>query len=96
SEERFRRFAAHTADVLWLADLESGALDYLSPAFTQVWGMPPEHMPDIAGWLVSVHPDDRAAAEQALERVKAGETLVLEYRIQRASDHAVRRIRDTF
>lgn len=96
SEERFRRFAEHSANVLWLADLESGALDYLSPAFTQVWGMAPEDMPDIAAWLVSVHPEDRAAAAQAVERVGNGETLVLEYRIQRASDHAVRRIRDTF
>ncbi|MCJ2065280.1 PAS domain S-box protein [Methylobacterium sp. J-088] len=96
SEERFRRFAAHTADVLWLADLESGRLDYLSPAFAQVWGMRPEDMPDLASWLVSVHPEDREAAAQAIERVGGGETFLLEYRIQRASDQAVRRIRDTF
>jgi PAS domain S-box-containing protein len=96
SEERFRRFAEHTADVLWLADLKSGRLDYLSPAFVQVWGLRPEAMPDLASWLASVHPEDRDAAKQALARVSGGETLVLEYRIQRASDHAVRRIRDTF
>ncbi|MBE7199157.1 MAG: PAS domain S-box protein [Parafilimonas terrae] len=96
SEERFRRFAEHSANVLWLADLESQTLDYLSPAFTQVWGMPPEDMPDLAHWLASVHPEDRAAAAQAIERVAGGETLVLEYRIQRATDQAVRRIRDTF
>jgi PAS domain S-box-containing protein len=96
TEERFRRFAEHSANVLWLADLESGRLDYLSPAFAQVWGMPVEDMPDLASWLASVHPDDRDAAAQALERVGGGETLVLEYRILRASDDAVRRIRDTF
>lgn len=94
-EERFRCFAEHTANVLWLANLESGQLDYLSPAFTQVWGMPAEDMPDLAKWLASVHPEDRDAAKQGLARVSGGETLVLEYRIQRASDHAVRRIRDT-
>ena len=96
TEERFRRFAEHSANVLWLADLENERLDYLSPAFARVWGMPAEDMPDLASWLASVHPEDRAAAAQALERVGGGETLVLEYRIQRASDHAVRRIRDTF
>ncbi|MDF2601091.1 MAG: two component transcriptional regulator, LuxR family, partial [Methylobacterium brachiatum] len=96
SEERFRRFAEHTANVLWLADLESGGLDYLSPAFTQVWGMHAEDMPDLARWLASVHPEDRDAAAQAIERVGSGETFVLEYRIQRVADHAVRRIRDTF
>lgn len=96
SEERFRRFAEHSANVLWLADLESARLDYLSPAFSRVWGMPNEDMPDIAGWLASVHPEDRGAAAQALEQVGRGETLVQEYRILRASDQAVRRIRDTF
>ncbi|BDL38047.1 LuxR C-terminal-related transcriptional regulator [Methylorubrum extorquens] len=96
TEERFRRFAEHSANVLWLADLESGQLDYLSQAFAQVWGRPVEDMPDITNWLASVHPEDRDAAARALERAGGGETLVLEYRIQRASDHAVRRIRDTF
>lgn len=96
SEERFRRFAEHSANVLWLADLESGRLDYLSPAFTQVWGMPAEDMPDIASWLASVHPEDRDAAARALQRAGDSETLVFEDRIQRASDRAVRRIRDTF
>ncbi|WP_018262360.1 LuxR C-terminal-related transcriptional regulator [Methylobacterium sp. WSM2598] len=96
TEERFQRFAEHSANVLWLADLESGQLNYLSPAFAQVWGMSAEDMPDLASWLASLHPEDRDAAAQALERVGGGETVVLEYRIQRASDHAVRRIRDTF
>ncbi|TNC13800.1 PAS domain S-box protein [Methylobacterium terricola] len=96
SEERFRRYAEHSSNVLWLADLESGQLDYLSPSFAQVWGMPVEDMPDLAGWLASVHPEDRDGAAQALERVGRGETLMLGYRILRASDHRVRRIRDTF
>ncbi|WP_342110770.1 response regulator [Methylobacterium sp. SI9] len=51
---------------------------------------------DLAGWLASVHPEDRDAAKQALARVSGGETFVLKYRILRASDDAVRRIRDTF
>lgn len=96
SEERFRRFAEHSANVLWLADLESRRLDYLSQAFAKVWGMAPGDMPDLASWLASVHPEDRDEAVHALERVGRGETLVLEYRILRASDCAVRRIRDTF
>ncbi|MCJ2018340.1 LuxR C-terminal-related transcriptional regulator [Methylobacterium sp. E-065] len=96
SEDRFRRFAEHSANVLWVADLESGQLDYLSPAFARVWGMPAEDRLDLAGWLASVHPEDRDTAKQALARVSGGETFVLEYRILRASDEAVRRIRDTF
>ncbi|WP_313898970.1 PAS domain S-box protein [Methylobacterium sp. J-059] len=96
SEERFRRFAEHSTNVLWLADLESGQLDYLSPAFSQVWGMPIESMKDVASWLASVHPEDRDGTARGLERASGGEMTVLKYRIVRASDHAVRRIRDTF
>ncbi|WP_373875969.1 PAS domain S-box protein [Methylobacterium soli] len=96
AEERFRRFAEHSANVLWLADLESGQLDYLSPAFAQVWGVPAEGMPDVASWLASIHPEDRDGVERALERVGHGETLVLKYRIVRTSDREVRCIRDTF
>ena len=57
--------------------------------------MPPEEMRDISSWLARVHPEDCDAAAQAIERVGSGETLVVEYRVQRASDQAVRRIRDT-
>ncbi|ACL55988.1 two component transcriptional regulator, LuxR family [Methylobacterium nodulans ORS 2060] len=96
SEERFRRFAEHSANVLWLADLETMRLEYLSPAFVQVWERPTEMLPDIEHWLGAVHPDDRDKARRALERVGHGETLVMEYRIVRSSDGAVRRIRDTF
>ncbi|MGT2479041.1 LuxR C-terminal-related transcriptional regulator (plasmid) [Methylobacterium oryzae CBMB20] len=95
SEDRFRRFAEHSANVLWVADLESGRIEYRSPAFARVWGMPVADRPDLASWFASVHPEDREAAAQAMERVRGGETLVFEYRILRASDHAVRRIRDT-
>lgn len=94
-EARFRHFAAHTANVLWLANLESGELDYLNSAFTTVWGRHPGDIPNLASWLASIHPEDRDVAALALDRVGGGETLLLEYRIQRATDHAVRRIRDT-
>ncbi|GJD81121.1 GAF domain-containing protein [Methylobacterium gregans] len=36
SEDRFQRFAEHSANVLWLADLKSGRLVHLSPRFAQV------------------------------------------------------------
>ncbi|GJD81122.1 response regulator [Methylobacterium gregans] len=58
--------------------------------------MPAEDMPDLANWLACVHPEDRDTAVQAMDRVGGGETFVLEYRILRASDQLVRRIRDTF
>jgi FixJ family two-component response regulator len=45
-------------------------------------------------WVKSIHPDDRARALEALERVIQGEVVVQEYRIIR-SDRTVRWVRDT-
>jgi PAS domain S-box-containing protein len=37
-ETQFRRFAESSDDVLWLADLDSGKLLYVSPRFAVLWG----------------------------------------------------------
>ena len=38
SEERFRQFAGHSSNVLWILDLATIRLEYLSPAFETIWG----------------------------------------------------------
>jgi PAS domain S-box-containing protein len=96
NEERFRRFAEHSTNVLWQANLESRRLTYLSRALRHVWGVAPEQMTSIESWLATIHPDDRDTARGTVERVSGGDIVVLEYRILRPSDGAVRRIRDTF
>jgi PAS domain S-box-containing protein len=96
SEERFRTFAQHSMDVLWILDLETSRLTYLSPAFERLWGESPDTMMrDPDHWLDTIHPEDRASAAGALERVRYGEVATHEYRIVRA-DGSVRCIRDTF
>ena len=95
-EARFRRFAEHSTNVLWLADLKSRHLTYLNHALRHVWGVAPERLPSLERWLGTIHPDDRDSVSHTLERVGEGEVVVQEYRILRPSDGAVRRIRDTF
>lgn len=95
-EERFRRFAEHSTNVLWLANLESRRLTYLSRAIRHVWGVAPERLRSIDSWLATIHPDDRDSANRTVEQVGDGDVVVLEYRILRPSDGIVRRIRDTF
>ncbi len=97
SEERFRQFAEHSTDVLWILDAEAMRAEYLSPAFERVWGLPRDAFdgPSRDHWLRTIHPDDRARAAAAMDRVRRGGTAVEEYRIVRP-DGAVRRIRDTF
>ena len=96
SEERFRRFAENTGDVLWILNTEEQRLEYLSPGFQPVCGVSAEAaIGDIRAWTDCIHPEDRAARTQTLERVaKEGETITHEYRIVR-SDGSVRWIRDT-
>jgi PAS domain S-box-containing protein len=95
SEARFRQFAEYSADVLWILDIETMRHEYLSPAFERVWGEQPCAMfADAARWRESVHPEDRERAAAWVERARAGEVAVIEYRIVRP-DGAVRWIRDT-
>lgn len=95
SEDRFRRFAEYSADVLWILDVETGALEFLSAAYESIWGEPANALVvDQSRWRESIHPDDRERSAYALKRARQGEVSTYEYRIVR-SDGAIRRIRDT-
>jgi PAS domain S-box-containing protein len=95
SEERFRRFAEHSADVLWILNLDTDKLEFVSAAYERVWGEPPNALlVEQSRWLNSIHPDDRERIVHAQERVRQGQVLTQEYRAVRA-DGAIRWIRDT-
>jgi PAS domain S-box-containing protein len=96
SEERFRQFAAHSSTVLWIQDLETHEMEYVSPAYEAIWGEPVEvALRDPGHWAKALHPDDRDRASTTLERVRRGEEGTHEYHIIRP-DGGVRWIRDTF
>ncbi|HEX2134836.1 MAG TPA: PAS domain S-box protein [Microvirga sp.] len=95
SEEKFRGYAEASLDVLWMTDAETGRLEYLSPAYEQVWGEAREVlMQNPRGWREHLHPDDRERVVSAMRTVKHGERLEMEYRIIRA-DGELRWIRHT-
>jgi PAS domain S-box-containing protein len=96
SEERYRRFAANTADVLWIVNIEAQQLEYLSPGVQLACGVSPDAaVADMRAWTDCVHPEDRAARLQTLQRVaEGGGAITHEYRIRRP-DGVVRRMRDT-
>jgi PAS domain S-box-containing protein len=96
SEERFRQFADNSADVLWIFNVEKERLEYLSPAFEQVWGESRERLlRDPDAWKTTLHPEDHKLAMARLARLLEGETVVSDYRIIRPSDGAIRWIHDT-
>jgi PAS domain S-box-containing protein len=96
SEERFRQFAENSSAVLWVLDVETMQLEYLSPSFQQVWGEPLNAVPrDFTHWIQFVHPSDRDDVVAALARVRQeGEVIVKEYRVVRP-DGTVRWIQNT-
>jgi PAS domain S-box-containing protein len=96
SEERFRQFAQHSSTVLWILNLETRRLEYLSPAYEAIWGEPVEvALSDPDHWIGTLHPDDRDRAGTAIERALHGEESTHEYQITRP-DGGVRWIRDSF
>jgi PAS domain S-box-containing protein len=96
SEERFRQFAEHSSTVLWIQDLDTREMEYVSPAYEVIWGEPVEAaLRDPGHWAKALHPDDRDRASTTIERVQRGEEGTHEYHIIRP-DGGVRWIRDTF
>lgn len=96
SEAQFRSFAAHSSNLLWIADPVKNTIVYRSAACERIWGEPCDPAPvAIDRWMQDVHPDDRASVDRALRDVKAGEVAQYEYRIVRPSDGGIRWLRDT-
>ena len=94
SEALFREFGENSSDALWIIDAQTRRLEYLSPAFERIWGEGRERvLADLSRWAELAHPDDRAAASQALPRLLVGQPFQADYRIVRP-DGEVRWIRD--
>ncbi|WP_246690538.1 PAS domain S-box protein [Microvirga aerophila] len=94
SEERFRQFGEHSADVLWILDAETMQMEYVSHAYERVWGRSLSEIQTRSQWIDSIHPEDRERADQATEAVLRGGTIVKEYRVVRP-DGSMRHIHAT-
>ena len=96
TEQQFRQFAEHSASILWIADIASLRLEYLSPAYERLVGEPREALlGDIRHWNTLVHPEDRERVIAGARRILEGETYVQEYRILRPADGELRWVRGT-
>ncbi|AWN35686.1 GAF domain-containing protein [Methylobacterium radiodurans] len=95
SEERFSQFAASSSDVLWIRDVETLELEFLSAAARDIYGVKPETLlGDPKPGIAMIVPDDRQDVFDNIARVRNGEAVVHDYRIQRA-DGAFRWMRST-
>jgi PAS domain S-box-containing protein len=93
SEEMFRQIAENVRKVFWVSDPGWSRLDYVSPAYEEIWARPRGGSRlDPAAWLDAVVPEDRARVAAAGPLRARGE-YDLRYRISRP-DGEVRWIRD--
>ena len=93
SEARFRTLAETIREVFYVATGDAAGVEYVSPAYRDIWGRDPEELyRDAASWLNAVHQDDRERVAAARARMSLG-SYDEEYRVVRA-DGAVRRVRD--
>ena len=84
SEQRFRLFAEHSHDVIWISDPQARQVLYISPAYERLWGRPIDDLlADHGEWMQAVHPDDRQAVADAYFNALERGQYAAEYRIIR-------------
>ncbi|TKX75589.1 PAS domain-containing sensor histidine kinase [Halorubrum sp. GN11_10-6_MGM] len=82
SRRRLETIASTSPDVLWMFTPDWSELLFVNGAVESVYGITPdalERRPQ--RFLDAVHPDDRPAVERAMERLSAGESTNLDYRL---------------
>lgn len=83
SEERFRQIAESIADVFWIYSPLEDRMEYVSPAYSEVWGLDErELLEDPRAWTRVIHEGDRDRVLEALPRRAEG-AYEEEYRIVR-------------
>jgi two-component system CheB/CheR fusion protein len=98
SEERFRKFAEASSDVLWIRDAATLAWEYLGKAFDTIYGVPREQAlggDNLRSWTDLIIAEDRVEALKNVFRVRDGEHVSFEFRIRRPADGELRWIRNT-
>ncbi|MBW2410978.1 MAG: PAS domain S-box protein, partial [Deltaproteobacteria bacterium] len=95
SEERFRELTENLREVFWLFDWKNQKVEYVSPAYAEVWGRRPEDLyKNYNEWADSIYADDATYAEESFARiVETGGGETREYRIVRP-DGSVRWVSD--
>jgi PAS domain S-box-containing protein len=92
SESRFRQLAEHIQEAFFIIDLDTARTLYVSPTWSEIWGLPPERAYDSGSWLEAIHPDDRQALLASQAAVGRGESTNQVLRVQRP-DGSLRWIR---
>jgi PAS domain S-box-containing protein len=73
SQERFREIAETVGEVFWIRSNDFKTLDYVSPAFERIFGIPAEPLHRATeAWMSVIHPEDREGMREILARGTEG------------------------
>ena len=93
AEDRFRQMAENIHEIFWVTDLDHTRILYVSPGYDEIWGRTRQSLyEEPRSWIERIHPEDRGAVIEDLERRRRGVFNDLEFRIAR-SDGSIRWIR---
>jgi PAS domain S-box-containing protein len=85
--DRLREISAATGDVLWLFSGDWSELLFVNPAYEELYGQPVERLEnDPEAFFETIHSQDRPAVREAMDRVSAGESTDMEYRVGHGDD----------
>jgi PAS domain S-box-containing protein len=86
TKQRLEELTENSADCLWMFDDQWAELLFIS-GYEDVWQRPVEAIEENPeDFLDGVHDDDREFVEDQMARVRAGESIDIEYRIERGDD----------
>jgi PAS domain S-box-containing protein len=67
-EEKLHQIRENVTDVVWMSSLATDEIEFISDAYEEVWGRPPETLcEDPRSFVDAIHPDDRDRVREALE-----------------------------
>jgi len=82
SRRRLETIASVSPDVFWMFSADWSELLFVNDAVERVFHIDPERLRrNPQSFLDAVHPDDRSYVERAMERLSAGESTLIDYRL---------------
>lgn len=88
TERRLGTIAEHSPDIVWEFTADWEELLFINPAYEEVSGRSvPELRAHPETFLESIHPEDRSGVRAAMERLSAGESIDIEYRMNAQEEY---------
>jgi PAS domain S-box-containing protein len=88
TQSRLREIAANAEDVLWMFSADWEELLFVNDAYEEIWGQSVDSLREDPGaFLEGIHPEDRPDVRAVMERLSAGESAEIEYRVNPDLDY---------